>query len=57
LVMSQKEKEIVAYHESGYALVAMLLPGTDPVSKISIIPGGIAALVTPSSFPPRIAIS
>jgi cell division protease FtsH len=43
-VMSQKEKEIVAYHESGHALVAMLLPGTDPVSKISIIPRGIGAL-------------
>ncbi|MDR3556982.1 MAG: ATP-dependent zinc metalloprotease FtsH [Syntrophobacteraceae bacterium] len=43
-VMSQKEKEIVAYHESGHAVVAMLLPGTDPVSKISIIPRGIAAL-------------
>ncbi len=43
-VMSQKEKEIVAYHESGHALVAMLLPGSDPVSKISIIPRGIAAL-------------
>jgi cell division protease FtsH len=43
-VMSPKEKEIVAYHESGHALVAMLLPGSDPVSKISIIPRGIAAL-------------
>jgi len=43
-VMSQKEKKIVAYHESGHALVAMLLPGTDPVNKISIIPRGIAAL-------------
>jgi cell division protease FtsH len=43
-IMSHKEKEIVAYHESGHALVAMLLPGTDPVSKISIIPRGIAAL-------------
>ncbi|MEN6440009.1 MAG: ATP-dependent zinc metalloprotease FtsH [Syntrophobacter sp.] len=43
-VMSQKEKEIVAYHESGHALVAMLLPGTDAVSKISIIPRGVAAL-------------
>jgi len=42
--MSPKEKEIVAYHESGHALVAMLLPDTDPVSKISIIPRGIAAL-------------
>jgi cell division protease FtsH len=43
-VMSPKEKTTVAYHESGHALVAELLPGTDPVSKISIIPRGIAAL-------------
>ncbi len=43
-VMSSKEKKIVAYHESGHALVAMLLPGTDPVSKVSIVPRGIAAL-------------
>lgn len=42
--MNPKEKEIVAYHESGHALIAMLLPGTDPVSKVSIIPRGIAAL-------------
>jgi len=42
--MNPKEKEIIAYHESGHALVAMLLPNTDPVSKISIIPRGIAAL-------------
>ncbi|MFZ2446935.1 MAG: ATP-dependent zinc metalloprotease FtsH [Syntrophobacteraceae bacterium] len=42
--MNPKEKEIVAYHESGHALVAMILPGVDPVSKISIIPRGIAAL-------------
>ncbi|MEM5785743.1 MAG: ATP-dependent zinc metalloprotease FtsH [Syntrophobacteraceae bacterium] len=42
--MNPKEKEIVAYHESGHALVAMALPNTDPVSKISIIPRGIAAL-------------
>ena len=42
--MNPKEKEIVAYHESGHALVAMLLPDTDPVSKVSIIPRGIAAL-------------
>ena len=43
-VMSPKEKKIVAYHESGHALVAELVPGADPVSKISIIPRGIAAL-------------
>ena len=42
--MNPKEKEIVAYHESGHALVAMLLPNVDPVNKISIIPRGIAAL-------------
>jgi cell division protease FtsH len=42
--MNPKEKEIVAYHESGHALVAMVTPNTDPVSKISIIPRGIAAL-------------
>ncbi len=43
-VMSRKEKEIVAYHESGHALMASLLADTDPVHKISIIPRGIAAL-------------
>jgi len=43
-VMSQREKKTVAYHESGHALVAELIPGTDPVSKISIIPRGLAAL-------------
>jgi cell division protease FtsH len=43
-VMSPKEKKTVAYHESGHALVAELVPGADPVSKISIIPRGLAAL-------------
>jgi cell division protease FtsH len=43
-VMSPREKKTVAYHESGHALVAELIPGTDPVSKISIIPRGMAAL-------------
>jgi len=43
-VMSQKEKEIIAYHESGHALVAELVPHADRVHKISIIPRGIAAL-------------
>lgn len=43
-VMSKREKEIVAYHESGHALIASLLPNMDPVRKISIIPRGIAAL-------------
>jgi cell division protease FtsH len=43
-VMSPKEKRTVAYHESGHALVAELVPGADPVAKISIIPRGVAAL-------------
>ena len=43
-LMSKKEKEIVAYHESGHAIVASLVPKADPVHRISIIPRGIAAL-------------
>jgi cell division protease FtsH len=43
-VMNQREKEIVAYHEAGHALVAEAVPNADPVRKISIIPRGIAAL-------------
>ena len=43
-LINSEEKKIVAYHELGHALVAMALPGTDPVQKISIIPRGIAAL-------------
>jgi len=43
-VMSKREKEIVAYHESGHALIASALPHMDPVRKISIIPRGFGAL-------------
>ncbi|MBI1248281.1 ATP-dependent zinc metalloprotease FtsH [bacterium] len=43
-VMHQDEKQRVAYHESGHALVAYCLPNTDPVYKVSIIPRGLAAL-------------
>lgn len=43
-LISKKEKEIVAYHESGHAIVASLLPNVDPIRRISIIPRGIAAL-------------
>lgn len=39
-----KERRIVAYHELGHAIVAMALPGQDPVHKVSIIPRGIGAL-------------
>jgi cell division protease FtsH len=43
-LINPREREIVAYHEMGHALVALSLPGTDPVQKITIIPRGIAAL-------------
>ena len=43
-VLSPRERETVAHHEMGHALVAMSLPGTDPIQKVSIIPRGIAAL-------------
>lgn len=43
-LLNPKEREIVAYHEMGHALVAMALPGVDPVHKVSIIPRGIGAL-------------
>lgn len=43
-VMNEEEKQRVAYHESGHALVAFSLPNTDPVHKVSIIPRGLAAL-------------
>ena len=43
-VMSDKERRIVAYHESGHAIVASVLPGLDPVHKISIIGRGFGAL-------------
>ena len=43
-VMHEDEKQRVAYHESGHALVAYCLPNTDPVHKVSIIPRGFAAL-------------
>ena len=43
-VLIPRERQIVAYHEMGHALIALALPGSDPVQKISIIPRGIAAL-------------
>jgi cell division protease FtsH len=43
-VIHLEEKQRVAYHESGHALVAYCLPNTDPVHKVSIIPRGLAAL-------------
>ncbi len=46
LYLSDQEKRITAYHESGHVLVAKLLPGTDPVHKVTIIPRGMALGVT-----------
>ena len=43
-LISEREKKIIAYHETGHAIVAKVLPGADPVHKISIIPRGHAAL-------------
>src|SRR5215471_10829759 len=43
-VMSTKEREIVAYHESGHAIVASVLPNLDPIHKISIVQRGFGAL-------------
>ena len=43
-LINPKEKEIVAYHEAGHAIVSLSLPHADPVHKISIIPRGISAL-------------
>ena len=41
-IISDREKEVVAYHETGHAMVAWRLPDTDPVHKISILPRGLA---------------
>jgi cell division protease FtsH len=43
-VLNEKERTVVAFHEMGHALVAMSLPGTDEVHKVSVIPRGIGAL-------------
>jgi len=43
-ILNPKERDVVAHHEMGHALVALALPGTDPVHKVSIIPRGIGAL-------------
>jgi len=46
LVMSQKEKEVTAYHESGHAIIGGLLEKADPVHKVTIIPRGMAMGIT-----------
>jgi cell division protease FtsH len=68
-IISPKEKEIIAYHESGHALTAKMLPNADPVHKISIVARGILGgwtrflpsedrhLWTKSQFDDRLAVS
>ncbi len=46
MILSDEEKRQIAYHEAGHTLVAKLLPGTDPVHKVTIIPRGMALGVT-----------
>ncbi len=46
LILSDEEKRTTAYHEAGHALMAKLIPGTDPVHKVTIIPRGRALGVT-----------
>ena len=46
MMLTDEEKRVTAYHEAGHALMAKLLPGTDPVHKVSIIPRGRALGVT-----------
>jgi cell division protease FtsH len=46
MIMSDEDKRATAYHEAGHALIAMLLPDSDPVHKVTIIPRGMALGVT-----------
>ncbi|MEE9205214.1 MAG: ATP-dependent zinc metalloprotease FtsH [Nitrospirales bacterium] len=46
MILSEEEKRVTAYHEAGHALMAKLIPGTDPVHKVTIIPRGRALGVT-----------
>jgi cell division protease FtsH len=46
MVISDEEKRVTAYHEAGHTLVATLLPGTDPIHKVTIIPRGMAMGLT-----------
>jgi cell division protease FtsH len=46
MIISDEEKKNTAYHEAGHTMVARLIPGTDPVHKVSIIPRGMALGVT-----------
>ena len=52
-IMSQEEKEAVAYHEAGHAVVAAMLEGTDPVAKITIVPRTMGSLGYTLQLPER----
>ena len=46
MIISEDEKKVTAYHEAGHALVAAMVPGADPLHKVTIIPRGMALGVT-----------
>ncbi len=46
MILTDEEKRVTAYHEAGHALIAKLLPGTDPVHKVTIVPRGRALGLT-----------
>ena len=46
MIISEEEKRVTAYHEAGHTLVAKILPGTDPIHKVTIIPRGLALGLT-----------
>jgi cell division protease FtsH len=46
LVITEEEKKLIAYHESGHAMIGKLVPGSDPVHKMTIIPRGLALGIT-----------
>ena len=46
MVISEEDKRITAYHEAGHTLVGKMLPGTDPIHKVTIIPRGMALGIT-----------
>jgi cell division protease FtsH len=51
LIMSEEEKQVVAYHEAGHALMSHLLPNADPVRKVTIVPHGLNSLGLMQALP------
>ena len=56
MVISEDDKKITAYHEAGHTLVGKMLPGTDPIHKVTIIPRGMALGIT-QTLPERDALN